>query len=96
MACQIEKDKGHQSLKIYDDSKMLIKVLNSANQLNNYALNQILLRIQTILRKFKGVESFHIIRDVNSLANNLENKACLLTQGTLCITGESSHFHPIP
>ena len=96
MPCQIAKDKGYQSILIFDDSEILIKVINSVGQLNNSALNQILLRIRTILSYFEGVEYFHILRDINYSTDNLDNKACLLSQGTLCITGESSLFHPIP
>ena len=95
MAWQIAKEKGYQSIQIFGDSEMLIKVLNSADQLNNSALNQILLRIRTILENFKGVASFHILRDLNSLGDDLTNKPFLLTQGTLCISGEANFFHPI-
>ena len=95
MTFQIEKDKGCQVINIFSDSELLIKVLNSAGHLNNSTLNQILLRIQNILSLFKDVEYIHILWEHNFIADELANKACLLSQGTLCINGESSLFHSI-
>ena len=89
MVSQIAKDKGYKSIQIFDDSELLIKVLNSADHFNNSALNKNLQRIHNILKEFDGVTSFHILRDLNKLAYALENKACLLSQGTLCIIGDS-------
>ena len=95
LACQISKEKGYKSIQIFGDSKMLINVLNSADQLNNAALNKILPRTRNILKKFDRIASFHILRDLNHLADALANKACLLTQGFLRINGETSYHHPI-
>ena len=91
LASQIAKEKGYKSILIFGDSEMLIKVLNSVDQLNNVALNKILLRTRNVLKNLDGIASFHILRDLNHLADALANKACLLTQGILCINRESSY-----
>ena len=96
MVTQIAKEKGYKSIQIFGDSEMLIKVLNSVDSFNNSALNIILKRIRIILKEFEMVESFHILRDLNNLADALANKACLLLQGFLSINGATSYFHPIP
>lgn len=75
---------------------MLIKALNSADNLNNSTLNLILQRIRIILKGFDKSDSFHILRDLNNLADSLANKACLMPQGFLSINGEPSYFHHIP
>ena len=48
------------------------------------------------MKEFDMDESFHILWDLNNLADALANKACLLPQGFLSINGESSYLHPIP
>ena len=96
MAIQLAKDFGFKSIHIFDDSEMLIKILNSADSLINPALNVILQRIRIILKEFDMFESFHILWDLNNLPDALANKVCLLPQGFLSINGESSYFHPIP
>ena len=75
---------------------MLVKTLNSEVNFNNSSLNVILQRIKITLKYFYNVESYHILRDLNKLADTLNNKGCLLPQGILSIDGESSVFHPIP
>ena len=89
MATQIAKEKGYKSVQIFGDSEMLIKVLNSVDNFNNSALNIIMKRIRIILKEFEMVESFHILWDLNNLADVLANKACLLPQGSLCINGKA-------
>ena len=96
LAIQLVKEKGFKSVQIFGDFEMLIKVLNSADSLNNSALNIILRRIRIILKDFDMVDSFHILRDLNNLSNALANKACLLPQGFLSFNGDSNCFHPIP
>ena len=95
MATQIAMEKGYMSVQIFSDSEMLIKALNSVDSFNNFALNIILKRIRIILKGFEKVESFHILWDLNNLVDVLANKACLLPQGSLCINGTVSYFHPI-
>ena len=96
MASQIAKDKGYKSIKNFGDSEMLIKKLNPADCFNNSAMNRTLQRIRNTMKEFDKVAFFHILRDLNNSANTLANKACLLSQGFLCINGEPSYHHPIP
>ena len=95
MATQIAKEKGYKRVQIFGDLEMLIKVLNSVDNFNNSALNIILKRIRIILKEFEMVESFHILWDLNILADVLANKSCILPQGFLIINEEASYFHPI-
>ena len=96
LASQLVKEKGYKSVQIFGDLEILIKVLNSADILNNSSLNIIMQRIRIILKDFDKSVSFHILRDLNNLVDALANKACLLPQGFLSINGEPSYFHPIP
>ena len=75
---------------------MLIKMLNSDDCFQNFALNNSLQRIQNLLKEFDRVISFHILKSLNDLADFLANKACLLPQGFLSINSGTSYLHPIP
>ena len=96
LASQFAQEKGYKSIQIFGDSELLIKGLNSTDIFNNFALNSIMQRIRNVLKDFDKVTYFHVLQDLNDLADALTNKACLLAQGTLCIIGESIYFHPIP
>ena len=96
MAIQLAKGKGFKSVHFFGDFEMLVKTLNTSVTFNNSLLNVILQRIKTNLKDFDSVESYHILRDLNKLADTLANKGCLLPQGNLSIDEESNEFHPIP
>ena len=96
MASQLAKGKVFKSVLIYGDSDLLINSLNSSAILINFALNAILQRVRRNLKVFSKIEVVHILRDLNSLANVLANKACFLSPGLLSINGETSSFHSIP
>ena len=61
MAIQLVKGKGFKSIKIFGDSEMLVKTLNTTVTFNNSLLNVILQRIKTTLKDFDSVESYHIL-----------------------------------
>ena len=92
MAIQLVKGKGFKSIKIFGDSEMLVKTLNTTVTFNNSLLNVILQRIKTTLKYFDSVESYHILRGLNKFADSLANKGCLLPQGILSIDGEQVYF----
>ena len=92
MACQIVKKIGFEEIQIFGDSEILIKLLNSASQFNNPSLDKTLQRIQNILKAFHRVSSFHILRELNNLADSMANKACLLPLGSFSANGEPCNF----
>ena len=96
MASQLAKKKAFKSVQIFGDSEMLIKALNSYDSFNHFSLDNILHRIRIIMKYFVMDESFHILQDLNNLADSLANKACLLPQGFLSFNGDSGCFRPIP
>ena len=95
-ACLLANKAGYKNLQVYGDSELLIKMLNSDGFFNIPALNVILRRIRNTLKDFEQVEFFHILRDLNGLADSLVNVACLLAQGHLSLNGEDRIFQPIP
>ena len=81
---------------LFGDSELLIKVLNTGDHFNNSNMNILLQRIQVRLKEFDMVESFHILRELDSSADSLANNGSLLPQGFLSINGAASYFHSIP
>ena len=82
------------SIQIFGDSELLIKMLNSEDQFNNSALNNTLQRIQNSLKEFDSVASYHILWDLNTKADSMENLASMLAQGNLSFNGEPYASHP--
>ena len=59
-SCQIGKEKGFQSVQIFGDFEILIKMINSEEQFSNPSLNKTLQLIRNILNDFESVSSYHI------------------------------------
>ena len=79
-ASQLAKNKGYKSVQIFGDSEILIKALNSSDSLNFFALIVTLQRIKRVLNFFDKADSYHILRGLNSSADDLANQACHLSQ----------------
>ena len=94
-ACQIAKEVRFQSIQIYGDSELLIKLINLEGHFNNSVLNKILQRIRILMKEFEKVDTFHILRDLNRRADSMANNAFLLAQGYLSLNGKPREFQPI-
>ena len=68
-ACQLAKEAGHNNLQIFGDSEIIIKILNSDSVFNNLFLNLTMQRLHFILIDCDSVTSYHILRDLNKLAD---------------------------
>ena len=95
-ACQLAKAAGHNNIQIFGDSEIIIKVLNSATKFNNLSLNMTMQRLHFILIDYVYVFSYHILRDLNKLADYKANQGCLLPPGMLSMKEGSSSMHFIP
>lgn len=95
-ACQIAKELGHKIIQIFEDSELMIKLLNSEDYFTNPSLNKTLQRIRNTLKDFDTVDSYHILWDLNKQADSLANKGFLLSQGNLSLNGGPCSIHPLP
>ena len=68
-ACQLAKAVRHNNLQIFGDFEIIIKVLNSDTMFNNRSLNVTMQRLHFILIDCVSVISYHILRDLNKLAD---------------------------
>ena len=82
-ACQLAKAAGHNNLQIFGDSEIIIKILNSDSMFNNLSLNVTMQRLHFILIDCDSVTSYHILRNLNKLADFKANQGCLLPPGML-------------
>ena len=81
---------------IFEDSEVLIKLLNSDLQFNKPSLDKILQRIRNFLKDFEKVSSFHILRELNKQADYVATKAYLLPLGSFSSNGDSCTMQPLP
>ena len=94
-ACQFEKEASHNNLQIFRDSEIIIKILNSDSMFNNLSLNVTMQRLHFILIDCNSVTSYHILRDLNKLADFKANQGCLLPPEMLSMNEGSCLMHPI-
>ena len=95
-ACQLAKAAGHNNIQIFGDLEIIIKVLNSAAKFNNLSLNVTMQRLHFILIDCVSVISYHILRDLNKLADFKANQGCLLPPGMRSVNEGPCLMHPIP
>ena len=95
-ACQLAKAAGHNNIQIFGDSEIIIKVLNSNSMFNKLGLNVTMQRLHFILIDCISVTSYHILRDLNKMADCKANQGCLLPQRMLILNDKSSVLHQIP
>ena len=95
-AYQLATEAGHSNLQIFGDSELIIKVLNSAAKFFHPSLNVTMQWLHFILIECFPVSSFHILRDLNKLADLKANQGCMLPQGMLSLNDLPSVMHLIP
>ena len=95
-ACQLAKAAGHNNIQIFRDSEIIIKVLNSDSIFNKISLNVTMQRLHFILTDCVSVTSYHILRDLNKLADFKADQGCLLPPGMISLNEGPCVLHPIP
>ena len=68
-ACQLAKETRHSNIQNFGDSEIILKVLNSDSMFNKLSLNVTMQRLHFILIDFISVTSYHILRDLNKMAD---------------------------
>ena len=70
---------------VFGDSRLIIQVLNGASQSRNMRLDRMVRRIKSLTKNFQKLEFFHILRELNDLADQAANKAMGLSKNELSI-----------
>lgn len=88
-ACQIARGKGVQNLQVFGDSELIIKNLNKGARFNNPSLNNIADRLKRVLQEFDSCKFYHILRKLNSEADQMANKGSELMKGLIFVNNDS-------
>ena len=80
-----------QNLSIFGDSSLIIKALRSKKKPTDINLAQIHRKILLLLSQFRSAKAYHVLRNLNSLADAEANRGTLLNKSQLIINGEYSN-----
>ena len=79
------EDKEVDEAIVFGDSWFIIQVMNGVNHCRNLRLARLLKRIISISKSFRRLEFFHILRELNSKADQATNKAIVLSRNELLL-----------
>ena len=79
------KDKGVEEAIVFGDSRLIIEAMNGASQCRNLRLARLLKRIGSISKTFRRLDFFHILRELNDMANQAANKSMVLGRNELSV-----------
>ena len=60
---------------VFGDSRIIIQAMNGGRKADNIRIDRLTRRIRSIIKLFRNVSFYHILRDLNGLADNAANKA---------------------
>ena len=84
---RIAKTKGIAKLLVFRDSRLLIHAITKKKRPSNLQLAQIMQRIQLLCKNFHSISFFHILRNLNAVADEAANDGALLGRGILHMDG---------
>ena len=72
------KKKGVEEVMVFWDSRLIIHALNGGNQCKNERLVRLINRIKSITKLFRKINFFHILWELNSMADLAANKSIVV------------------
>ena len=87
---KIAISKGMANLTVFGDSRLLIHALTMRKRPAHIKLAQIYQKIQFLSQNFHSIRFFHVLRELNSLADKEANRGTRLGRGVLHKDGEES------
>ena len=60
---------------VFGDSRLIIQALNEGNRSKNDRLTRMLKRIRTMIKSFSKINTFHILQNLNDLADKAANNS---------------------
>jgi len=81
---QLEK-KGVEEAIVFGDSQIIIHAMNEVNQSRNLRLDRLIKRIKSVSKTFRRLEFYHVLWELNDLADNAANKAIGLGKNELSV-----------
>ena len=69
------KEKGVGEAIVFGDSRLIIQALNEGNRGKNDRIARMIKRIRSMVKSFGKINIFHILRNLNALADVAANKS---------------------
>ena len=63
---------------VFGDSRLIIQALNEGNRSKNDRIARMIKRIRTMVKLFRKINIFHILRNLNVLADVAANKSMVV------------------
>ena len=79
------EDKGVDEAIVFGDSRLIIQAMNGASQCQNLRLARLLKRISSISKTFRRLDFFHILHELNDMADQAANKSMVLGRNELSV-----------
>ena len=79
------KKKGVEEVMVFGDSRLIIHELNGGSQCKNERLARLINRIKSNTKFFRRIIFFHILRELNTMADLAANKSIAVGQNELFV-----------
>ena len=67
--------KGVEEVMVIGDSRLIIQALNGGRRGENERTERIINRIKSMAKRFRKIEFFHVLKELNRLADTAANKS---------------------
>ena len=81
---KLEK-KGVEEAIVFGDPRIIIHAMNEVNQSQNLRLDRLIKRINSVSKTFRWLEFFHVLWELNDLADHAANKEIGLGKNELSV-----------
>ena len=80
-----------QKLTILGDSRLIVKALHTKKEPMDIKLAQMHRKVLLLLLQFRNYKVYHVLRNLNSIADAEANRGTLLSKNQLMVNGETSY-----
>ena len=80
-----------QKLTILGDSRLIVKALHTKKVPTDIKLAQTHRKVLLLLLQFRNYKVYHVLRNLNSIADAEANRGTLLSKNQLVVNGETSY-----
>ena len=79
---------------VFGDSRIIIQAMNGGRNTDNNRIAGLIRRIRSISKLFRNIRFYHILRDLNALADKAANKAIGVAPNELLVNSISQSDIP--
>ena len=90
---QLQK-KGVDEVMVFGDSRLIIQALNGGRRGKNERTKRMINRIRSMVKMFRKIEFFHVLRELNVLADIAANKSIVVGLNDLIVNSIVSTYIP--